>query len=148
MNRLVTISFCVLGLIIICAPAYASPKNKKITLSCSSSDPGETVTGDVTVTLCATLATCGDPAQSVPCPKIFCDSSGHTAALSSTWSCSAPFKVGGVTAQINLEDSEGKTGGSSPSIAPVSAKGFSITVAPQSDQDTDSDNETVVLTVK
>jgi hypothetical protein len=148
MNRLVTISFSVLGLIVICAPAYASPKDKKITLSCSSSDASETVTGDVTVTLCATLATCSDPAQSVSCPEISCDSSGQTAAISSTWSCSAPFKVGGVIAQINLADSEGNTGGSSPSIAPITGKGFSITVAPESDQDTDGDNETVVLTVK
>jgi len=153
MNKIVIVAGCALGLALAWIPAYASPTSKKITVTCNSSDSGEVVTGDATVILCVSLATCTDPNQSVICPEVFCDSSGLTQPISITVSCDAPFKAGAATGQIDFSDSEGSTGGSSPSIEPLKGKGFSVSAFPDTDPndtgaDLDSDTENVTLTVK
>ena len=145
MKKILAVSYSLLGLAVVCMPAYATPTGKKITLTCSSA-AGEIVTGDATVTLCATPATCVDPTQSVVCPTINCDSSN----ISATIACAASFKVGAITAQIDLTDDEGNTAGSSPS-ATLGGKGFSTTVATDSagpNADPDSSSDTVSLRVK
>jgi hypothetical protein len=150
MNRIMIVLGCLLGLALACIPAYASPTHKNITVTCTSSDGNEVITGDATVTLCATLATCTK--QFVVCPQILCDSSGTNQPISITVSCDAPFKVGGLTAQIDFLDSEGHTAGSSPSVDSLTGKGFSTSVAPNpndtTDPDADGDTEAVSLTVK
>jgi hypothetical protein len=54
MNKILTLSCCLLGLAVACVPAYANPFNKKITLSCDVTAGTDVITGDVTtMTLCA-----------------------------------------------------------------------------------------------
>lgn len=54
--------------------------------------------------------------------------------------------------QVDFSDSEGSTGGSSPSIEPLNGKGFSTSAFPDTDPNTgvdfDGDTENVTLTVK
>jgi len=153
MNKILTGFLCVLGLAITCMPAYANPTDKKITLDCSSSEAGEVVYGDATVTLCDELTSTSPCVESVTC-QVTCES--DAVPPSQTISCSTdtanpPFKVHAMTAQINFRDSEGNTGGSAPSVT-LTGKGFFTAVGPDSDPqtetDTDSDTETVSLTVK
>ena len=153
MNKIVIVAGCLLGLALAWIPAYASPTSKKITVTCNSSDGGEVVLGDATVTLCVSLATCIDPTKSVVCPEVFCDSSGVNQPISITVSCDAPFKAGAATGQVDFSDSEGSTGGSSPSIEPLNGKGFSVSAFPDTNPndngaDLDGDTENVTLTVK
>src|SRR6185437_13207311 len=53
MNRIMIVLGCLLGLALACIPAYASPTDKKITLSCDVSAGSDIITGTATVTLCA-----------------------------------------------------------------------------------------------
>jgi hypothetical protein len=153
MNKIVIVAGCLLGLALAWIPAYASPTSKKITVTCNSSDGGEVVLGDATVTLCVSLATCTDPTKSVVCPEVLCDSSGVSQPISITVSCDAPFKAGAAMGQVDFSDSEGSTGGSSPSIEPLNGKGFSVSAFPDTNPndtgaDLDGDTENVTLTVK
>src|SRR5215469_13305264 len=88
---------CLLGLALAWLPAYASPTNKKITLTCNSPGAKDSVGGSVTVTLCETT-NCGTVPgdNSLVCQPVNCDSSG---TISMTQACSTdaatpPFKVG------------------------------------------------------
>ncbi len=148
MNKILTVSCCLLGLAVACVPAYASPTRKKITLDCSSAAP-DIITGNATVTLCGSSPTgvCGGDMYVCPSTPVYCDSSGTTAPISTTVQCTAPFKVDGMTATIGFIDYDGSissttiitSGGSSPGST-LSGKGFVTT--------TGSGSDTVSLTVK
>ena len=56
MNKILTVSCCLLGLAVACVPAYASPTRKKITLGCGGAVAPDYVIGTATVTLCASSA--------------------------------------------------------------------------------------------
>jgi hypothetical protein len=150
MNKILTVSCCMLGLAIACIPAYASPTNKKITLACDVTAGTDVITGDATVTLCAPsgLSPCTGATYDCPSTPISCDSSGLKAPISITVSCSAPFKVGGLTAIISASDYDSAgnligTGGSNPNST-LGGKGFSTTTGTYPG----SVNDTVTLTVK
>ena len=154
MNRIMIVLGCLLGLALACIPAYASPTHKNITLDCSSSEAGEVVYGDATVTLCDELTPTSPCLESVTC-EVTCES--DAVPPSQTVSCSTdtanpPFKVHAMTAQINFRDSEGHTAGSSPSVDSLTGKGFFTAVAPNpndtTNPDADGDTEAVSLTVK
>lgn len=148
MKKLLTVSSCVLGLVLACIPAYASPTSKKITLDCSSVAP-DIITGNATVTLCgsSTTGVCGGLTFTCPSTPVYCDSSGATAPISTTVGCIAPFRVDAMSATIGFIDYAGSissttiidTGGSSPAST-LSGRGFTTTDGYNSD--------TVTLTVK
>jgi hypothetical protein len=150
MKKILTVSCCMLGLAIACMPAYASPTDKKITLSCDVAAGTGVITGEATVTLCADSAPfpCTGATFNCQSTPISCDSSGLTAPISITVSCSAPFKVDGLTAMINVTDYDSNgnrvgTGGSNPNST-LGGKGFSTTTGTGSG----SPYDTVSLTVK
>jgi hypothetical protein len=150
MNKILTVSCCMLGLAIACMPAYANPTDKKITLSCNVAAGTGVITGDATVTLCAGSGSfpCTGATFNCPSTPISCDSSGVKAPISITVSCSAPFEVDGLTALINVKDYDSAgnligTGGSNPNST-LGGKGFSTTTG----TGTGSVNDTVTLTVK
>ena len=149
MNKIMIVAGCLLGLALACIPAYASPTNKKITLSCSSA-ASDSVTGSATVTLCETT-NCGSVPgdDSVTCPPVMCDISGTVSITNacSTDAATVPFKVGAVSANTCYQQDEDLqptctphpgTGGG---IA-ITGKGFFTVVGPGNDGDT------VSLTVK
>jgi hypothetical protein len=90
MKKLLALSCCLLGLVVICMSAYAG--GAKITVDCTGAAP-DVMTGNATVTLCegSSLPCSG---QAAACPVIACDSSGATAGQTTTISCNTPFKVG------------------------------------------------------
>lgn len=115
MNKILTISCCLLGLAMACVPAYASPMRKKITIDCSNVMAPDSITGTATVTLCASSAT-DNCATSYLCPStpVSCDSNG---TISVTVTCDAPFKVDYVTGHADVLEYDGNgnfvgTGGS------------------------------------
>ena len=149
MNRIIIVSGCLLGLALACIPAYASPTDKKITLTCSSLIP-DNVSGSVNVTLCETT-NCGNAPgdDSITCPQVNCDTASTVSitTVCSTDSAAPPFKVGAVSVNLCIqEDQDGQptctphpgTGGG---IA-LTGKGFSTAVGSSTDSDT------VSLTVK
>ena len=90
------------GLALAWMPAYASPTNKKITLTCNSPNAGDPISGSVTVTLCDTTA-CDN---SLVCPVVNCETGG---TISVTQACSTdnattPFKVGAVSVNICYQE--------------------------------------------
>jgi hypothetical protein len=72
---------------------------------------------------------------------IYCDSGGGNVPISVTVSCSAPFRVGGVIAQMEYSDSDGKSG-SSTYASTVGGQGVSFYYGNPIDYDT------VALTVR
>ena len=147
MSKIMIVAGCLLGLALACIPAYASPTNKKITLSCDITAGSDTITGYVNVTLCSSI----DPTSLDPCvgpticPQVNCDSSsGATYPISITVPCIASSKVGGVVIDLEatVTDSAGNvvTGGSQP-ISTMNGKGYSLSVTP-------NPNDTLSLTVK
>jgi hypothetical protein len=105
MNKRLAVLVCLLGMVFVSMPAYANPKDKKITLTCGSIAP-DTISAHATVTLCeAASATCGG--QMSACPTVSCDSGGDASV---TISCSAPFKVDAVSFTENYTDSDGSFG--------------------------------------
>ena len=147
MNKIMILAGCLLGLALACIPAYASPTDKKITLSCNIASGTDVISGYVNVTLCSSIDLslidpCIGPTN---CQQVNCDSSGaNNVPISITVPCIASSKVGGVV--IDLEatatDSAGNvvTGGSQP-ISTMNGKGYSLSVTP-------NPNDTLSLTVK
>jgi hypothetical protein len=138
MNKIMIVAGCLLGLALACIPAYASPTNKKITLSCSSA-AGDSVAGSVNVTLCDSPA-CD---QSFPCLPVACDSANtvSTTVVCSTDAATVPFKVGAVS--INICYQEDEDGGPNCTQHPgtgggiaMGGKGFFTVVGPGTDSDT------------
>jgi hypothetical protein len=86
MNKLMTVSCCLLLLGVGYIPAYASPTNKKITISCDTT-ANDVFTGETTVTLCPlspSVADCdSNAAGAVVCAPVDC-SIGMTAPISQT----------------------------------------------------------------
>ena len=149
MNRIMIVAGCLLGLALACIPAYASPTNKKITLSCAST-ASDSITGSATVTLCETTNCAnisGD--DSITCPPVACDTSGTVSItdVCSTDAATTPFKVSAVSVNICYKaDEDGQEActphpGTGGGIA-VGGKGFFTVVGPGNDSDT------VSLTVK
>ena len=96
MAKTLAVISCVLGLTMGFNPAYASPTNKRITVSCNGTAPYNIV-GVATITLCE--ATTGDlcSAGTFDCPtgvleNIQCDS-GNTVSDTYTITCAPGFKV-------------------------------------------------------
>jgi hypothetical protein len=148
MNKLMIVSGCLLGLALACIPAYASPADKKIALSCNVASGNDVVSGYVKVTLCSSI----DPSLvdecvgPTVCPEVFCNSNGaDQLPISITMPCSAPSKVGGLAIDLEatVTDSLGNvinTGGAQPTST-IKGKGYSLSVAPVL-------NDAVSLTVK
>jgi hypothetical protein len=146
MSKIMIVAGCLLGLALACIPAYASPTNKKITLSCDITAGSDTITGYVNVTLCSSI----DPTSLDPCvgpttcPQVNCDSSGATYPISITVPCNASSKVGGVVIDLEATVTDSArnvvTGGSQP-ISTMNGKGYSLSVTP-------NPNDTLSLTVK
>jgi hypothetical protein len=87
MNKVLALSCCLMGLEMACAPAYASPTNKKITLSCDVTSGTDVITGTATVTLCDTPNCSGGTQVACLANPISCDSSGVSAPISITMPC-------------------------------------------------------------
>jgi hypothetical protein len=136
MTKKVLLLSCLLGLLS-SFPAYASPTNKKITLTCNSIST-DVITANVAVTL-----TDGG-ALSSPCGLIFCDSSGASAPATNSASCTTPFRVHDLSYTLSYVDTDslGNVSQSGTSgIALVRGNGFSV-------QSTASTGDTVTLDVK
>jgi hypothetical protein len=102
MNKIMIVAGCLLGLALACIPAYASPTNKKITLSCNITAGTDMITGTAMVTLCDSALCDG---QTFSCDPVDCDSSGVTAPISITVACdSLTFKVAGFQEVIDAKD--------------------------------------------
>jgi hypothetical protein len=142
MNKIVTVSMCLLGLAVAGIPAYASPTNKKITITCTVPTTTDTISGDTTVRLCPsayTVDTCPDPdlgeiAGTVLCPEIKCDSSG-LAFTSVTIPCDAPFRVSVVKAAMDYVDSDGGFDGTTFSTSGLTGKGVTFPYGNPADGD-------------
>ncbi|HEY2524710.1 MAG TPA: hypothetical protein VGI29_06600 [Candidatus Binataceae bacterium] len=143
-TKMVIVVGCLLGLALAWLPAYASPTDKKITLTCNSPNAGDSISGSVTVTLCDTT----DCGTSLVCTPVNCDSSG---TMSVTQACGTNFKVGAVSVNICYqEDQDGgptctQHPGTGGGIA-ITGKGFTTVVGPGSPPTGDGD--TVSLIVK
>jgi hypothetical protein len=135
-------------------PAYASPTNKKITLSCNVSAGTDVITGTATVTLCdSAIPLCSG--ATVACAPVACDSSGANGVpISVTVPCDATtFRVGAFhevagASDFSVDPSTGVltpigTGGSDVTIT-LGGKGYSIPVI----TNPGSVNDTVVFTIK
>ena len=110
MNWRLTTSNCLLVLTMACAPAYASPTQRKITLSCDVTAGSDVITAqETTVTLCDT-PDCSASGNSVAClssgATIECNSAGQNGVpLSVTMPCDpAPFKVLGFYEHVDTTD--------------------------------------------
>jgi hypothetical protein len=102
MNKIMIVAGCLLGLALACIPAYASPTDKKITLSCNITAGTDIITGTAMVTLCD-FALCDG--LTFTCDPVDCDSSGVTAPISITVACdSLTFKVSGFHEVISATD--------------------------------------------
>jgi hypothetical protein len=110
MKRVLTVSSCLLLLAAACIPAYASPTNKKVTISCDTTGT-DVFTGETTVALCplspsvvdcntstAGAVVCGTPVTA----PIDC-SIGMSAPISQTVPCSAGFKVEAVFIDLGIQ---------------------------------------------
>jgi hypothetical protein len=115
-TKILIVVGCLLGFALAWIPAYASPTNKKITVTCNSA-MGDEVSGSATVTLCSSI----DLSQPIPsdqcvgptdCPTSMpCDS--LNGPISVTMPCAASSKVGGVYIVITCSDgTEGSCGSS------------------------------------
>ena len=137
MNKLLTASCCLLLLAAACIPAYASPTDKKITISCDTTGT-DSFTGETTVTLCPqppSVADCNSlTTDAVVCGPIDC-SIGVTAPISQTVPCTTNFKVEAVNVDLGIV---GDT--STQHAVAASGKGFSTSFTSLTD--------TVSVTVK
>jgi hypothetical protein len=106
MNKILTIFCSLLFLAAAWVPAYASPTNKKITISCDTTNPGDVFTGWTTVTLCPSPTSVEDcninTVDAVVCGTVNC-SIGGTDPISQTVACSTPFRVETVTVDLGIE---------------------------------------------
>ncbi len=159
MNKIMIVAGCLLGLALACIPAYASPTDKKITLSCDVSSGSDVITGTVTVTLCAASGSTPCTGDTFVCPTdptpLSCDSSGANGVpISVTVACdSLTFKVSGFHEVISATDyavdpSTGGPGyviGTGPSdvINALGGKGYSISINTNPGTVTDSVSVTV-----
>ena len=121
MTKKVLLLSCLLGLLS-SFPAYASPTDKKITLTCSSIST-DVITANVAVTL-----TDGG-GLSYACGLVFCDSSGASAPATNSASCTTPFRVHDLSYTLTYVDtdslgnvSQSSTGGT----ALLRGNGFSV----------------------
>jgi hypothetical protein len=144
MNKIMIVAGCLLGLALACIPAYASPTDKKITLSCNITAGTDIITGTAMVTVCDSALCDG---QTVLCDPVDCDSSGVTAPISITVACdSLIFKVAGFHEVIRATDYAGNvidTGGSDV-INALGGKGYKVQINTDPGFVTDS----VALTIK
>lgn len=151
MNKIMIVAGCLLGLALACIPAYASPANKKITLSCDVSSGTDAITGTLTVTLCAASGSTPCTGDTFVCPTdptpLSCDSSGANGVpISVTVPCSAPFKVDGLIIDLQATDTDSvgnvTTGGANPTST-LGGKGYSISINTNPGTATDSVSVTV-----
>lgn len=148
MDRVFTVFCCALGLAVAGVPAGASPTDKRLTLTCSvPTGSSDIISGGATVTLCDSSSVNGESqtciGQSHQCAStpIYCDSGNKTAPISITVSCSAPFRVGGMIAEMEYSDSDRKSG-SSTYASTLGGQGVSFYYGNPSDYDT------VALTIR
>jgi hypothetical protein len=148
MNKIMIVAGCLLGLALACIPAYASPTNKKITLSCDIAAGSDTITGYANVTLCSSIdLTLVDPCVGpTSCGQVNCDSSGATDPISITVPCIASSKVGGLIIDLEATDTDSAgnvtTGGANPTST-LGGKGYSISINTNPGTVTDSVSVTV-----
>ena len=154
MNKILVVSFCVLGLALSGVVANAKPTEKQITLECSTTD-SDTITGFVMVTLCDAADCSGEQSDCVaatqppPLPSIsfvsaVCDSANVPAI---TVTCSTPFRVRGQMSVIGyVEASHPDQPHSTPHSGELKGKGFYTLYG--GDMDQNGDSETVSLTIK
>jgi hypothetical protein len=100
MNKILTVSCCLLGLAMAGIPAYANPMRKKITIDCSNVTAPNSITGTASVILCGSSSTdyCANQYQ---CPSVSCNSKG---VVSITVMCDAGFKVDHVIGPVGVKE--------------------------------------------
>jgi hypothetical protein len=128
MTKRVMLLACFLGLMST-IPAYASPTNKTITITCVSVSPN-VLTGTVAVTVddgAGNIASCG---------LQLCDSSGLSTNATNSTSCTPPFRVQNMSYTLTYVDTDGNTnpaGQASESGIALKGKGFSYQIGPTVD---------------